>query len=79
MTNADLRMDVDFIIWITPFKDLPENIHFLPQICVFDMKRIKLWERYLIDYRVDDLICMEVEQMIKLYAHYKQLNRMTVA
>jgi len=61
LVDSFCNADVDFIIWITPFKDLPGNIHFLPKICVFDMKRIKAWKRYLMDYKEDDLICMEVE------------------
>lgn len=61
LVDSFCNVDVDFIIWITPFKDLPGNIHFLPKICVFDMKRINEWKTYLIDYKEEDLICMEVE------------------
>lgn len=61
LIDSFYNADVDFIIWITPFKDLPGNIHFLPQICVFDMKRIKQCKMQLLDYKEDDLICMEVE------------------
>ena len=53
--------NVDFVIWITPFKDLPGNLHFMPQVCIFDMKRSNEWKKNLIEYKEDDLVCMEVE------------------
>ena len=39
------KVDVDFVIWMTPYKNLPSNPRVYPQICVFDMKRKDNWKK----------------------------------
>lgn len=53
--------DVDFLIWMTPNKNLPQNPKMYPEICVFDIKRRSSWKKKLIKYDEDKMMCMEVE------------------
>ena len=52
--------DVDFVIWITPYKNLPYNPQVFPQMCVFDIKRKIKWKKRLINYNDNEMICLEV-------------------
>lgn len=53
--------DVDFIIWMTPYKNLSGNPRVYPQICVFDMKRKDNWKKRLVEYNADEMMCLEAE------------------
>jgi len=53
--------DVDFIIWMTPYKNLPSNPRVYPQICVFDLKRKDKWKKNLVEYNADEMMCLEAE------------------
>ena len=61
LIESFLEADVDFFIWMTPYKNLPSNPRIYPQICVFDMKRKDNWKKRLIEYNVDEMMCLEVE------------------
>ena len=54
-------IDVDFIIWMTPYKNFPPNPKVYPEICVFDVKNKINWKRNLIEYKADKMLCLEVE------------------
>ena len=53
--------DVDFVIWMTPYKNLPGNPRVYPQICIFDMKRKGNWKKRLVEYNANEMMCLEVE------------------
>ena len=53
------KADVDFVIWMTPYKNLPGNPRVYPQICVFDLRRKDKWKKDLVEYNVDEMMCLE--------------------
>lgn len=53
--------DLDFVIWMTPYKNFPPNPKVYPEICVFDMMNKSAWKRNLIEYKTDEMLCLEVE------------------
>ena len=53
--------DVDFVIWMTPYKNLLGNPRVYPQICIFDMKRKGKWKKRLVEYNANEMMCLEVE------------------
>ena len=56
-----LDADLDFLIWITPYKNLPMNPRIYPAISVFDMKKRTVLKRRLIEYDPKLMVCLEVE------------------
>lgn len=61
LIESFLDVDVDFVIWMTPFKNTPNNPRMYPQVSVFDMKRNNAWKERLIEYDVSEMVCMEAE------------------
>lgn len=53
--------DVDFVIWMTPYKNLSGNPRVYPQICVFDLRRKDKWKKNLVEYNADEMMCLEAE------------------
>ena len=60
LVESFLYADIDFVIWMTPFKNLPNNPRF-PQIYVFDMKHKENWKKRLIEYCDNEMLCLETE------------------
>ncbi len=56
-----LDKDLDFVIWMTPYKNLPENPPFYPEISVFDLKKYEKQKEQLIEYDFEEVVCLEVE------------------
>lgn len=61
LVESFLEADVDFVIWMTPYKNLPSNSRAYPQICVLDMKHKDKWKNRLIEYNEDEMMCLETE------------------
>lgn len=61
LVESFINADVDFVIWVTPYKRIPGNPRMNPLICVFDMRKRKVLERKLINYNVDEMMCLEVK------------------
>ena len=53
--------DMDFVIWMTPYKNIPGNPRVYPQICIFDMKRKDNWKKSLVEYNANEIMCLETE------------------
>lgn len=52
--------DIDFVIWVTPYKNIASNPRVYPQISVFDLKHKSGWKKKLITYNEKELQCLEV-------------------
>ena len=64
LVECFMDADVDFVIWMTPYKHMPRNLKITPLISVFDMKKKGSWRRRLKEYNIDEIICLEVEPTI---------------
>ena len=53
------QADVEYVIWMTPYKKLPSIPPIYPEICIFDMKRKNGWKNKLIEYDIDKMVCLE--------------------
>lgn len=56
-----LNSDVDFVVWMTPYKNLPRNPRCFPTICIFDLSEKRKRRIKMIDYAVDEMQCLECE------------------
>ena len=61
LVESFIEADVDFIVWMTPYKNLPKNPRMYPQICVIDMRREEDWKKKLIEYDDEKMLCLERE------------------
>lgn len=51
--------DLDFVIWMTPFKNFPPNPPVYPKICVIDLKKFRRKVK-LLDYDEERVVCIEI-------------------
>lgn len=41
MVNVFINEDIEYVIWVTPFKNIPENGCLIPSIILIDVKKYK--------------------------------------
>ena len=62
LVECFMNADVDYIIWFTPYKNIPGNKNIYPLISVFDMKRQEIWEKKLTRYDANEMVCLEARE-----------------
>lgn len=55
-----LNQDLDYIIWMTPYKNTAENPRIYPLVIVIDLKKYKKRKMKLIEYKDEEMKCLEV-------------------
>lgn len=54
--------DLDFVIWVTPYKNLPQNPRIYPEISIFDLKRKQIWKKHIVGYDSANMVCLEAKE-----------------
>lgn len=54
--------DLDFLIWMTPNKNLPENPNVFPEVSVFDLKGHSRWKKRLMNFDCEKTVCWEARK-----------------
>ncbi len=54
-----LHHDLDFVIWMTPYKNMPHNPKTYREINILDLKKKDGWKKNIIEYDVEKMYCME--------------------
>lgn len=57
-----LNYDLDYIIWMTPYKNTAENPRLYPLVMVIDLKKYKKSKMQFIEYKDVEMQCLEVEK-----------------
>lgn len=57
-----LNHDLDYIIWMTPYKNTEENPRVYPLVIVIDLKKYKKRKMQFIEYKDEEMQCLEVEK-----------------
>lgn len=60
LVECFINADADFVVWVAPYKNIPGNPRMNPQICIYDMRKKSALEKKLIDYKIDEMMCLEV-------------------
>ncbi len=60
LVETFLYSDLDFVIWMTPNKNMQENPRIYPEICIFDLKKYRKQKERMVEYDYDELVCLEV-------------------
>ena len=53
------EQDLDFLIWMAPNKNLPENPNVFPEVIVFDLKGHSRWKKRLMNFDCEKTVCWE--------------------
>lgn len=54
-----VNSDLDFVIWMTPYKNLPMNPRRIPTICIFDLSEKGKRRIKMVNYVADEMQCLE--------------------
>lgn len=54
-----LNHDLDFVIWMTPYKNMPQNPMTYPAISILDLKKKGKWKKHMIEYDIEKMYCLE--------------------
>lgn len=59
LVRSFMNVDLDFVLWIAPYKFFPPNKRMFPVISVYDLKQRNYWKNQLVEYNCDKMICLE--------------------
>jgi len=60
LVESFINADIDFLIWLTPNKNMPQNKEVYPNGAIFDLKKLQKNKNDLITYDEDQMISLEV-------------------
>lgn len=55
-----IKCDVDYIIWITPFKNIEQNREIFPYGSIIDVKKLKIYENKFLKYNTKKVCSIEI-------------------
>ena len=61
LVESFLDAELDFVIWMTPYKNIAGNPKIYPLVSIFDLKRNNDWKENILEYSYDEMVCLETE------------------